>query len=485
MANNNDSYEELLKRLSAKQEGDVSFNKEEAEVKNNGEIYFSGNGGDNANQLAETDKESSESITVAPAEQQAESGVSFSSGLPENNNDAIKKLKEPKKKKNKDNSKKTKNKIEKDPIDKKKKKKKRKDRGQRFILALLKVIITISAVVLVGALIKIPIMNVINDILAIDGTRDQFAVTVNQTLEYDEVIDLLCDTPCDSRGTALKVPFVCKFVAKFMGFDEYAYPPGTYYISTSMGLEGMLQTIASAGNEDGTVTLTFPEGYTVDQIAEKLELNGVCSKKSFFAALDTDKVYERYDFLAKLDRNTRYHTVEGYLYPDTYEFYVGEDAYSVIFRFIDNFSSKMEDEFADALANSSYSLDEIVIVASILEKEAKDSEQMPLIASIIYNRLESGGLYQYINCDSTAKYLENSQDNITDQATYNGLMAYYDTYKRTGLPAGAISNPGSDALYAALHPDSTSYFYFCHDKEGKIYVAKTGEEHAANQQYIN
>ena len=129
-------------------------------------------------------------------------------------------------------------------------------------------------------------------------------------------------------------------------------------------------------------------------------------------------------------------------------------------------------------------MDEIITVASIIEKEAFDAEQMRVIASVIYNRLNSSS-FPFINCDSTAQYIEKFKDKLTAEGTYNDLLKVYDTYQKTGLPVGAICCPGADAIYSALHPESTDYYYFLHDKDGNIYLASTASEHENNLQYID
>lgn len=449
MANNNDSYDELFSKLSSNR--GVSFAKKESEVKNNGEIYFSPNSG----ATRPVERVTARNTQNAQSTRTTGSNISKPAAKKTSNTTASKK--------------------------KKSSAKKKKKKKMRIGAALAKILVTIAVIVVIAFFIKMPIMSCVNDVLALDGTAVEHRVTLTETLEYDEVIDLLCEK------NLLEHPLFCKLVAKFMDFDDpsYCYAPGDYDLSTSMGVEGMLQEIAHAGNDSTTVTLTFPEGYTVDKIAEKLELNGVCSKKGFIAAVNDESIYEQFDILKDIDRTGRYYGIEGYLYPDTYEFYVGEDPYSVVSRFINNFIAKWTDEYSSRASALGYTMDEIITIASILEKEAKDSEQMSLIASILYNRLDAPAYYPFINCDSTKAYIENSKEIIDDNTRYEQLLAAYDTYTVQGLPAGPISNPGANSIYAALHPDNTSYYYFLHDSEGKIYVARTQSEHEANGAYIN
>lgn len=340
-----------------------------------------------------------------------------------------------------------------------------------WILALFILIIVAT----VSMIVRIPIMGCINDLLAINRDDTEYRVEIGQNMTTNDVIDLLAKKDLIYSGT------FCKFIYDFLGHDpEEIYPAGTYSVSASMGLEGMMREIITAGATEDTVKISFPEGYTVDQIIEKLASNGVASSSALYGVIDSVEFIESYDFLTYIqDREQRYHYLEGYLYPDTYEFYIGENPQSVINRFLKNFSEKWNENFASRCERFDYTMDEVLTVASILEKEAKDAEQMPLVASILYNRLESSS-FEYINCDSTAKYIDNQKEKLVAAGRYVSLIKGYDTYQQMGLPVGPICNPGADAIDAALNPDSTDYYYFIHDKEGKIYVASTLSEHQAN-----
>ncbi len=346
------------------------------------------------------------------------------------------------------------------------------------------IILTVCVVIFVMAaaiLIRIPVMHCIEDILAINADSTQIRVVVTEGMTVNDIIETLGD-----KNLIHNTGF-CKLAAKFLDYDKKSdgtdrkYPAGEYNLSSSMGLEGMLNTILSAGSTDSTVKITFPEGYTVSQIAAKLSENGVCDTTDFYAALNDTALLEQYDFLSDLtDINLRYRVLEGYLYPDTYEFYIGENAGSVVKRFLDNFEDKWDDLFEDSAAKSKYTIDQIITVASIIEREAKNAEQMPLVSSVIYNRLESSS-FPFINCDSTAKYISAYEEELTATGSYSNYLKAYDTNQRNGLPAGPICNPGKSAIAAAISPDSTDYYYFLHDSEGKLYLASTLSEHERNK----
>ena len=368
---------------------------------------------------------------------------------------------------------------------KKKKRKKKKNSKKSLLLALLILIF----VVLISAIVRVPVLGCMNDILAIDRSETQMRVILDRTMTTSEVLDLL-----DQKGLIYSSNF-CKIVSRLLGYAkirEYedgpyvdrTYPAGTYFLSPSMGVEGMLRELYTSGEEKSTVTLTFPEGYTIDQIIERLALNGVASEKALYDVINSDSFFETYEFLNTVtDRGQRYRALEGYMYPDTYEFYIGENPESVINRFLKNFNEKWNQNFAGYAAKSDYTIDEVLTIASILEKEASDAEQMGVIASILYNRLTSSS-FPYLNCDSTAKYIEAHEEALKTNNSYLNLMMHYDTNQTTGLPVGPICNPGYDAILAALNPDTTDYYYFLHDPDGRIYLARTYDEHQANMQYM-
>ncbi|MGN1193982.1 MAG: endolytic transglycosylase MltG [Acutalibacteraceae bacterium] len=231
-----------------------------------------------------------------------------------------------------------------------------------------------------------------------------------------------------------------------------------------------------------TVTVTFPEGFTAVQIAKRLEENGVCPAADFIAELNSPgDITEGYPFLAEINNpDERPFLLEGYIFPDTYEFYRGESAQSVLNRFLKNTANKLTDEYALRAEQLGYTLDEVIILASIIQKEAGIKEQMGKVSSVLHNRIESPD-YGKLQCDVTINYIN---DYVTDSEYLEGdttdYSALYNTYKCDGIPAGAICNPGADAIEAALYPEKTDYFYFVTDKDDNYYYASTYQEHKEN-----
>ncbi len=231
---------------------------------------------------------------------------------------------------------------------------------------------------------------------------------------------------------------------------------------------------------ENTVRVTFPEGYTVYQYAELLELNGVCSKDDFYAAVNTPV-----DGIDIPNAQDRVFLLEGYLFPDTYDFYKNEPAVSVVQRFIDNYNSKITDEYKSRAQNLGYSMDEMLTLASVIQKECDyDIDECRNVSSVFHNRL-AASKDTYLGSDVTYFYLKNMADYLggADSQKFDDFLLKYYTYSgyRRGLPAGAVCNPGLKAIEAAVSPNQTNYRFFLTDESGEnFYYAETFEQHQAN-----
>ena len=336
------------------------------------------------------------------------------------------------------------------------------------ISIILSIVIVISvSVVLVG-------ISCINDILAIhipDEDKVSVSVVIEDDMDTNDVIDVL------HNSGAIKNALFCKIAAKFIGYTDEGYIARTYEFNRSMGLEKMLDEIkAKSSSKAQTVTLTFPEGYTADQIIDMLAENNVCSREKLLAAIAENDFSTDFEFLNDIaNKSKRYNWLEGYLFPDTYEFYIGESAVSVIKKFLNNFNNKWTDDYSAKAEKLGYSVDQIVRIASIVEKEAVGSD-MPMVGSILINRLKAG---MQLGCDSTKIYMKQNSSDLTED-TLTAYSNLYDTYICSSLPVGAICNPGTDAIKAVLDSPNTDYYYFLHDSQNKLRLAKTLSEHENN-----
>ena len=348
--------------------------------------------------------------------------------------------------------------------------------------------LAIGIIALSSVLICLYGIGCINDVLAIDTEDITVEVEVSKGMTDNQVIDVLDDNKLINNS------LFCKMFVKLLDItsadsEKKDYVSGVYTLTPSMGIEKMLSTMKADITLSETVTLTFPEGYTIDQIAEKLEANEVCTAASFINTLQNVDFSEDYDFIKAIpNKEKRFRVLEGYLYPDTYEFYIGENASSVARRFLDNFENRWTDEYQKLADDRGISLDEVIVMASILQEEAASSGQMADISSVLYNRLSRPATFPWLNCDSTEDYLTKTikptlTSSTEDTERYIQYRDNYDTYSTEckGLPVGAIANPGDAAIRAALKPSDTNYYYFCHNTEtGDVFYANTMSEHEAN-----
>ena len=325
----------------------------------------------------------------------------------------------------------------------------------------------------------------INDALALSVTDEEIEIVVPDKITTSEAIDLFHE-----KGL-IKVPWFSKLFATFRGYDEDGinyyvngekrlkpYIGGTYYLSREMGVEGMLNILLdNSVTSEQTVSITFPEGYTIAQIANRLEDYEILTNSNkFVGAAGYDY---KYDFLDNPNKGTAL-KLEGYLFPDTYDMYIGESPSSIIKRFLENFNEKWTTDYKARAKELGYTTSEILTIASIIQKEAAGQSQMADISSVIHNRLNNSSVYPMLQCDSTELYVTNHLSDLLGEKKAKKYLDKYDTAVCMGLPEGPICNPGEDAIHAALYPSDTSYLYFCHDKSGKVYYATTDIEHQQN-----
>jgi len=229
-----------------------------------------------------------------------------------------------------------------------------------------------------------------------------------------------------------------------------------------------------AGSESQLVTtVMIPEGYTMEQIFQSLEDHEICSKEDLYeAAANFGYTYSFLDQELKGDSAR----LEGFLFPDTYDFYQGEQASSAINKFLRNFHYKLTADMLAQAENLGLTMRQVVTVASMIEKEAAGDEDRANIASVIYNRLNAG---MPLQIDATIQYILPERKAYLTEADL-AVDSPYNTYLYAGLPAGPIANPGIASLHAALQPNTTNYYYYALDTETMTHrFFATYEEHQA------
>ena len=250
-----------------------------------------------------------------------------------------------------------------------------------------------------------------------------------------------------------------------MVFDaEETISPGTYVLDTDMDFRCLIKSMVTSESivPPGVVMVTIPEGLTVMQTIDLLAENNVCAAEDLIEAAK-NYVFTEFDFVdnENLGEITR---LEGYLAPDTYEFFEDSAPEVALARMLENFDYWMSVEVRDDIVKSGYTLKEIVIMASLIEKEAiGDDEERKNIGSVLYNRIENPSFETYglLQLDSTIYYILRSQG-LSDEEFSTSIDSGYNTYLYPGLPVGAICNPSRSALMAAVYPNDTDYYYFAY-----------------------
>ena len=244
----------------------------------------------------------------------------------------------------------------------------------------------------------------------------------------------------------------------------------------------LANALSYRGSARVTIDVMIPEGYNCAQIFALLEEKGVCSASSLekYAA---EGELDNYWFLTGIERGHKY-CLEGYLFPDTYEFYIGDEAGHVIQKLLNGFEYRFTDRMIDKMmalktkSGLNISMHDVIIMASIIEKEKASDLEGYTISSVFYNRLRNSSSFPYLQSDATIKYDTDyrSKGELVTDAQINASP--YNTYTQKGLPAGPIANPGLASLDAALDPEETSYFFFIYDKAAGVHrFSKTLSEH--------
>ena len=282
-----------------------------------------------------------------------------------------------------------------------------------------------------------------------DGTETETELVV----DMDYVIDTLKENGIIEYGLLFRLYSI-------FSDAQVKMTPGTYQLDTDMDYRAIVTNLGSNSASRQQVTVTIPEGFTVAQIFQRLEDEGVSTVEKLNEMAATHDY--AFSFLQEipLGEPTR---LEGYLFPDTYDFYMGEDPLTVINKMLVNFDRRFTDEMrAEAQANG-YSVRDIVIIASMIERET-DGTDRATISSVIYNRWQNTGAETagYLGVDATLVYALGrtiTQDDYTADTPYN-------TYTNQGLPPGPISNPGMASINAAMEPESTNYYYYALGNDG-------------------
>lgn len=275
--------------------------------------------------------------------------------------------------------------------------------------------------------------------------------TVQQGDNLDTVIENL------KQKGLIKNSFLLKQYVNRNGISKKV-EPGNYSFSGNISLGKFIGLLNKGIKDDEPVKVLIPEGYDIEHIASALEKKGIISKEEFIKSC---KEYELPEFI-KNDSNRKY-ALEGYLFPDTYEFLKGTEGKEIIDDMLNRFSSVIdgiEKEIGKSIDDEQ--LDRIITMASIIEKEVQRPDERGKAASVFYNRIDKGMKLQ--SCATVLYALGYHKDKLY----YNDLKidSPYNTYIEKDLPVGPISNPGKECIKAAINPKKTNYLFFVSNNDG-------------------
>lgn len=300
----------------------------------------------------------------------------------------------------------------------------------------------------------------------LDTTKISFTIkkgeTVNDIAEKLFKEDLILDT-----GSF-------KIYTRLNGYDTKVIT-GRFILNRSMNIPQIVESLVNRAN--GEIILTIPEGSTVSDIDEELVKLDLINAGEFAKAVQNFDDYDKYSFLDKTKQKELIYPLEGYLFPDTYFLdalnYYNENLIQLMLQ---NFENKLNSEFPNVMTDSKTTLFDKVIMASIVEKEVRTDKDIPIVAGILWKRMDSGWT---IGADATLLYLKDDREidyfDLQEETLYN-------TRKYQGLPPGPICNPGLASLKGTISPEESPYFFYLTTPDtGEVIYGKNNEEHNANK----
>ena len=287
---------------------------------------------------------------------------------------------------------------------------------------------------------------------------------------------------------------VFKVYVDFVG-KANSLQAGTYILSKNMNVKQIVEELCEGNPPKATVKFTVPEGYTITGIAKVLMEKGLIAGESqLFDAAKTGEAFSNFAFIsdaaATQNAVSRAYLLEGYLFPDTYEVYADASVETILIKMLNRFNDVFTDEYRARAQELGMTLDQVVTLASLIEREAQAPEDFAKVSAVFHNRLNSDMPLQ--SCASLSYVLGITKYTFSDAERASDSL--YNTYKYNGLPVGPVSNPGKAAIEAALYPNeqlvSEGYLYFCNQNPAETHeliFAKTYEDHQENvrkfQQY--
>ena len=353
------------------------------------------------------------------------------------------------------------------------------DSDNALLISIIKAVIYIVAVLVISISASIFIILVGNDVFAFVKSDEVVEITVPEDADVGDIASILKD------NNIIKYPGIFKWYAAH-NEDDGKFIPGKYSVASNLDYDDLLASFKEQKDE-GTSWVTIPEGYTTDEIINLMVETGIGTKEGY---IDVINNYDfDYWFVKEIPsdwkESGRFYRLDGYLFPDTYEFYNESSERAVIEKLLARFNVIFGKKYREAAETMGMSVDDIVIIASMVEKEAGRAADYHLVSSVFHNRLKSQ-YFPKMESDATALYAIHHDTGERPTDVTGEHMKYetpYNTYLHEGLPPGAIANPSASSINAAITPENTSYYYFVSDGFN-TYFGKTNDEHERNKAMV-
>ena len=328
------------------------------------------------------------------------------------------------------------------------------------------------------------------DVLAFGREEKEVMVTIEDTDTLDDIALKL------QENGLIQYPELFKLYAGLTSARE-DISSGSFTLNTIYDYNALVDSMTYYSSSREIVEVMIPEGYSCAQMFALLEEKGVC-KAADLEEYAANGELDDYWFMEGVERGDKY-CLEGYLFPDTYEFYAGDDAEHVLEKMLDDFDYRFSEDMVaaidalnetlaakfrangygdDYIAEHKMTVREVVIVASLIEKETADNDESYKISSVIYNRLTNQANYPYLNIDAALLYVLGHKEALTSEDLQ--VDSPYNTYTHAGLIPGPITNPGLNSMKAALLPEDTGYYFYALNPESGVHhFTKTYAEHQA------
>lgn len=319
-----------------------------------------------------------------------------------------------------------------------------------------------AAACLVGIIAVIWVLSVFFDVCGI-GRGREIMVNIPKGATAAQTAQIL------KEQGAVKHRFAFRVYEKFHR-NGAVFRHGGHALKSNMSYAEIMEKLSAAPEVsfDEYVKVLIPEGYEIRQIADRLEDSGLINRDRFMK--EVEKGSFEYGFIEAIKRKEN--RLEGYLFPATYEFAVGESEHSIINKMLKKFSDTVLPLYNSYSGN--LTLDEIVTMASLVEREAANDGERRLVSSVFYNRLKAD---MTLSSCASVQYIIKERKKILSNSDVK-IKSPYNTYINKGLPVGPIASPGEKSIKAAINPAQTDYYYFAARADGSENVfSKTGEEH--------